>query len=194
MKGDWQQVFSGRQFWPLDPQPEDLDIRDIAHALSLQCRFGGHTRHHYSVAQHSILVMELRWCCTPRKEEEIDPRENLAALLHDASEAYLVDIPQPVKPHLGGYKEAEERLMAEIASRWDFPSPPPTWVKTADAMALAIEKQAFFGHEPAPWKEMPEPPARLLSMVSQQPSNMQLVESQFLERHYRLCGQTGVKP
>lgn len=193
MKGDWQQVFSGRQFWPLDPQPGDLDIRDIAHALSLQCRYGGHTSRHYSIAEHSLLVLGLH-AAVPTVSDVQDPREALTALLHDASEAYLIDIPQPIKPHLTNYKQIEERLMAEIASRWDFPWPPPPWVKVADAMALAIEKHALFCIEPAPWKEMPVPPPEFLSQVSSRPRDMAEVEDTFLGVFYALCRQTGVQP
>lgn len=57
--GDWMQTFTGRQFWPMDPRPEDLDILDIAHALSLLCRFGGHCQRFYSVAEHSVHVSTL---------------------------------------------------------------------------------------------------------------------------------------
>ena len=54
--GDWIQVYTGGQFWPLDPRPEEIHIEDIAHALALTCRFTGHCREFYSVAQHSLLV------------------------------------------------------------------------------------------------------------------------------------------
>jgi hypothetical protein len=53
--GDWIQTFSGRRFYPADPRPDDMDIGDVAHALSMVCRFNGHVRFHYSVAQHAVL-------------------------------------------------------------------------------------------------------------------------------------------
>lgn len=56
--GDWMQTASGRMFWPVDPRPEDVEINDIAHALSLTCRYCGHVREFYSVAQHSVLVSD----------------------------------------------------------------------------------------------------------------------------------------
>ena len=82
-KGDWMQTHSGIQFWPLDPRPEDILIEDIAHALSNQCRFAGHCCFHYSVAQHSVLV-----------SENVPAQDAMWGLLHDAGEAYLVDLPR----------------------------------------------------------------------------------------------------
>ncbi len=80
-RGDWIQVRSGRKFHPLDPRPEDVDINDIAHALSNLCRFTGHCTDFYSVAQHSVIASQI-----------VPPASALAALLHDASEAYMGDI------------------------------------------------------------------------------------------------------
>lgn len=73
MKGDWMQTYTGRRFWPLDPVAGDIEIMDIAHALSNQCRYAGHTRFHYSVAQHSVQV-----------SENVAPEHALWGLLHDA--------------------------------------------------------------------------------------------------------------
>lgn len=92
-KGDWIQTYTGRQFWPLDPKPEEVCIEDIAHALSQQCRYAGHTIRFYSVAQHSVEIA-LR---VPRAAA-------LWGLLHDAAEAYLVDLPRPVKYLMPAYK------------------------------------------------------------------------------------------
>lgn len=71
--GDWIQTFTGRQFWPLDPQPDHIDIADIAHALAHDCRFGGHCRRFYSVAEHSVLL-----------SRAVAPEFRLAALMHDS--------------------------------------------------------------------------------------------------------------
>lgn len=105
--GDWMQVYSGRPFWPLDPRPEDIDIRDIAHALSMQCRYGGHCIRFYSVAEHSVLLSEVA-----------EPKFKLAALLHDAAEAYLVDVPRPLKCMLDGYAAAEDRVLDAVGQRF----------------------------------------------------------------------------
>ena len=132
-KGDWIQTYTGRQFWPLDPRPDDISAHDIAHALAMKCRFGGHTKfpgHIYSVAQHSILVADL----LPKKFQ-------LWGLLHDAAEAYLPDVPRPVKPFLAGFEAIERRIMECVAERFTLEWPMPAAVKVADNIALATERR-----------------------------------------------------
>jgi len=94
--GDWGITFTGRQFWLQDPRIGDIDIADIAHALSNQCRWAGHTREFYSVAQHSVLVSQL---CSPANK--------VVGLLHDSPEAYLQDLIKPLKKLLSGYRALE---------------------------------------------------------------------------------------
>jgi hypothetical protein len=89
--GNWMQTQFGNQFWPLDPRPEDFDIKEIASALGKACRYAGHCFGFYSVAEHSVLVSQI-----------VPPEFALTALMHDATEAYLVDIPRPLKPYLTG--------------------------------------------------------------------------------------------
>src|SRR5579885_2784587 len=84
--GDWIQTYCGVAFYPLDPRPEEILIEDIAHALSMLCRFTGHVKRFYSVAQHCVYV-----------SHRCDPKDALWGLLHDAAEAYLNDISRPVK-------------------------------------------------------------------------------------------------
>src|SRR5690606_28894528 len=100
---------SGNYIDVLNPNPDLIDINDIAHSLSMQCRFGGHTKVFYSVAQHSVE-------CAKR----VSPEFQLAALLHDASEAFLLDIPSPIKHRLTNYKEIENTLMQVIAKKFSF--------------------------------------------------------------------------
>lgn len=121
-------TFTGRYVDPFDPKPDDIVIEDIAHALSNLCRFGGHTKRFYSVAEHSVLCAML-----------VPGEHKLAALLHDASEAYLVDIPTPIKNRLPGYVKAEDRLMKVIADKFGFQYPFSAEVKEADRGALALE-------------------------------------------------------
>lgn len=112
----------------LDPKPEQILIEDIAHALSNLCRFNGHTAKFYSVAQHSLDVMELT-----RDEHK------LTALLHDASEAYLVDVPSPIKALLPEYKAIEDKIMRVIAQKFGITYPLPEIVHQADKEWLKHE-------------------------------------------------------
>ena len=99
---------TGIHFYPLNPNPKDIDIEDIAHALSLICRANGHFKHFYSVAQHSIA------CAVEAIERGFSSEVILACLLHDASEAYLCDVTRPVKKQLPQYLRAEEKLQGVI--------------------------------------------------------------------------------
>lgn len=111
-RGDWLQTFTGRQFFLFDPRAEDVCIEDIAHALSLLCRYAGHCRSFYSVAEHSLLVESAM--------KTNDVRMRLGALLHDAAEAYLVDVPRPLKRHLLPYGEIELNVEVAIADKFDL--------------------------------------------------------------------------
>ena len=121
-------TFTGRYVNPTQPKDADICIEDIAHALSQQPRFGGHLPVFYSVVQHSIAVAN-----------DLPTEHKLAGLLHDASEAYLIDVPRPVKEQLTGYKEIENLLMEEIAQRFKFAWPMHSQVKEADERALVWE-------------------------------------------------------
>lgn len=140
--GDWIQTFTGRQFWPLDPRADEVDIRDIAHSLSLQCRYNGHCNRFYSVAEHSVLVC---WAASPAVK--------LTALLHDAAEAYLCDLPRPVKHSVTGYKEAEQVVERVIAERFGLEFPFPDEVHSLDARICLDERDQVMGPLPAPWGE-----------------------------------------
>ena len=129
-------TYSGKIIEPLNPDPEQIDIEDIAHALANQCRFTGHTREFYSVAQHSVLVSEI-----------CDEQDALWGLLHDASEAYLSDIARPIKRCTewgNGYTEVEQSLMAAVEEAFDLHGPyydigMPASVKHADDILLRTE-------------------------------------------------------
>jgi len=119
---------SGKYFNFLEPREEDIEIEDIAHALSMLPRFGGHLAQYYSVAQHSVECYYLA-----------DPEDQLQALMHDASEAYLLDIPSPVKQHLRDYKYAEQKIMKLIAKKYKFQWPLRDNVKKIDTFMLERE-------------------------------------------------------
>jgi hypothetical protein len=123
-------TFTGKYVDPFNLQPEDIDIMDIAHALSNQCRFAGHTKRFFSVAQHCVGVTY-----------NLDPETKIYGLLHDASEAYLIDLPTPIKQRLPEYQFAENRAMLAVATAFGldalkFQHPD---VKMADRMALEAE-------------------------------------------------------
>lgn len=126
-------TFSGKWVNVFAPSGDSICIQDIAHALSHQCRFGGHTHTHYSVAQHSV------HCCQMIKREH-----KLSALLHDASEAYMVDIPSPIKKNLENYKEIEDGLMKVIADVFGFQYPLHKDIHTVDNLMLQIEWDNIF--------------------------------------------------
>ena len=129
--GDWIQTFTGKRFYPLDPREEDIDIRDIAHALSMQCRYAGHCLRFYSVAEHSVLLSRFL-----RPEGRMLARW---ALLHDASEAYILDVPRPLKPFLTNYRGIEATIMDMVAKRFGLYSAMPSELKRADDRILADE-------------------------------------------------------
>jgi uncharacterized protein len=136
--GPYIQTNSGRRVNPFATASDDLDIGDIATALSNQCRFGGHCREFYSIAQHSCLASDLV------VELELDATSGLWALLHDASEAYLGDIPHPLKhgTELGRlYRAAEDLLQKAICERFELPRDPPESLRQIDRALLATERQ-----------------------------------------------------
>lgn len=135
----WIETYTGKKFWFLNPQYDQIDIEDIAHSLANQCRFSGHTKVFYSVAQHSIEVS---------KNSGLHP---LSGLLHDASEAYIHDIPSPVKPYLTNYHEIEETIMKAVAKRFGIVWPLPEVVKQADAVVLKSEAQGLLPSQGAEW-------------------------------------------
>lgn len=139
--GDWLQTYTGRAFWPLDPRPEEVDPVDIAHALGMICRYAGHVRSYYSVAEHCVLM-----------SRAVTPRHALWALLHDATEAYLLDLPRPVKYAIPQYREIEDQLMAVICRRFALDPVPPAEIKEADTRILVDERHALLGPPPLPWK------------------------------------------
>lgn len=168
MRGETEYIrtFTGHKCWPCDPRPEDIRIEDIAHALSLLCRFTGHVREFYSVGDHSLRVSEL--CSEENK---------LWGLLHDASEAYLADVARPVKRNevFGSYyKTVEKGLMSAIAAKFNLSTPEPTEVKAFDNILLRTEQRDLMpvsndgpiedndrwqdGVKPLVYKIIPRPP------------------------------------
>jgi hypothetical protein len=137
-RNPWIETVGGRRFHFLNPRPEDIDIDDIAHALANTCRYTGHCKKFYSVAEHSVAVSEL---C---------PDAPLAGLLHDASEAYITDIASPVKPFLANYKDLEDVVMMAIANKYNFFLNNPA-VKEADVVQLSTEARHLMASKGDGW-------------------------------------------
>ena len=158
---EYIRTFTGRKFFPLDPNPADIDIIDIAHALSMQCRYTGHTKEFYSVAQHSTIIS---FACP-------DP-DALWGLLHDASEAYLSDISSPVKrdPRFSFYREAEKKLMDVICSRFELPFAMPEIVNIMDRRLLNKEQEVFC-HDDHSYKDVDKMRVRLVSLTPKRAFN-----------------------
>jgi len=160
--GEWIQTYSGKKFYPLNPSVEDVDVVDIAHALSLQCRYTGHINTFYSVAEHSVRVvdaLELAHAHSWGKSaKELRPLLRWG-LMHDASEAYLVDVARPVKRSktMAPYREAEDRLMTAICQRYGLPLEEPPSVKRADVLVGATEARYLFTNIHPDWV-FPVPP------------------------------------
>lgn len=147
--GDWWPTVSNGIFWPYDPNPDDVRIEDIAHSLSLLCRWAGNIKQHFLVAQHSVMVSQL-----------VPSIYALHGLLHDAAEAYLGDLIAPVKARCRDYQELEATIMGAVSRKFDL-----TWttecemaVRQADLVALATEVRdlipsqvmnGFLPYEPA---------------------------------------------
>lgn len=142
-KGDgWIQTFTGKAFYPLDPDPDDINIIDIAHALSNICRFTGHCTKFYSVAQHSVYVSNV-----------VPEHLALEGLLHDASEAYLCDIARPLKrmSEMKAYIDADEKLTRVIAKKFKIDHELASEIKDADNRILFTEKRDIMVKEPKAW-------------------------------------------
>lgn len=194
-KGGWMITSSGKQFYPLDPETEKIDIKDIAHSLSLQCRWAGHVKCFYSVAQHSYYVAE--WI-----EEYCKSTNNpnykkcaLVGLLHDASESYLVDLPRPIKNYseLGTlYKQIEGPLQTIIYDKYILSVDSPycyisigmgRLLHDADNAILRAEARDLMPPPPGEWNIDNQTPAWSKEII---PIGPDFAEKLFLEKYKEL--------
>lgn len=159
---NWFQTFTGRAFHLEDLDQNEIDILDIAHSLSMQCRFGGHSKQFYSIAEHSVRVARV-----------LPPDLQLRGLLHDAAEAYLQDTMRPRKLKIAAmapsYAAWEDRVEQLVLGAFGLSGPMPNEVKVADVRLLMTERRdllnpcerdweyiaALQGLEPLPEKIVP---------------------------------------
>lgn len=143
-KGDFIHTYSGNRFYALDPRPEDINELDIAHGLAKTCRFSGQCDKYYSVAQHSVVMAD--WLLSHTNDYELV----LWALLHDAAEAYVTDVPRPIKKALPEYRAIEDKILETIAVAYGLSAGVPQKVKELDKHIVADEALYLFDTE-VPW-------------------------------------------
>lgn len=171
----WISTYTGRRFYIFEPKEEDIDINDIARALSMLCRFNGHIKKFYSVAQHSVMVSHI-----------VDAKYAMEGLLHDATESYVGDLIRPIKRFMPEFKDVENKLELAVAQRFglDFASNHDE-IKKADNIALVTEArdllttQVIMDSFDESIKALPK------RIKAQKP---ELAEQRFLERYYELNG------
>jgi hypothetical protein len=175
----WIGTATGGAFNVIDPKVEDVRLHDIVHALSRQCRYGGHCRRFYSVAEHSVhvaRVVALKY-----------PSLGLPALLHDSSEAYLVDIPRPLKKAMPEYRAVEDRLMKAIYTRFEIGEvfwPLDPEIVDIDVRILHDECEQNVAQPAVPWGFPGEPLGITLQYWAPD-----VAASWFLSEFYRYGGQ-----
>ena len=215
--GDWQQTYTGVKFHPLDPRPEDFKLEDIAHALSMLCRFNGHSKYFYSVAQHSVLAsryaeieVETTFDAAGHVhidyyeiEEEFDKAVELVfqrcrldaarwGLFHDAAEAYLSDVPRPLKrtDEMAWYRLLETKMSAMIGDVFGL-GPMDDIIHTVDARLLLTEKRDLMCEPPADWMVPGEPYADKIECWTPWTAKLQFLKrfDELSQRHLLLLAK-----
>jgi hypothetical protein len=173
----WIQTFSGGKFHILDPRPEEILITDIGHSLSMMCRWTGHVRRFYSVAEHSVHASHL-----------VPETDALWAILHDASEAYIADMNRPLKHYTGAgpaYRKVEEIVMNAICKKFDLPLTQPASVTEADNALLYAEKEQLM--PPVTWDI--KYGSEVAADVQLKCWNSDVAQVEFLHRFFELTNQ-----
>ncbi len=168
-------LLSGSMFDYNNPEGSEVEIEDIATALSNVCRFAGHVNYFYSVAQHVVNCSLI-----------VPPQHAFTALMHDTAEAFTNDLPTPLKAAFPVFKELETRIETAMSKRFGFEYPLPPEVKLADTQMLKIEKEKvkkdFTEWDILTGIETDD----LLQYVDVRPMTPHRAKHKFLERYYEL--------
>lgn len=175
-KGLWIHTNSGKQFYAFDPHPDDIDIGDIAQGLALTCRYSGQCDDFYSVAQHSVIVSYL-----------VPKEYALAGLLHDAPEAYITDIPRPIKHMLNEnnnmFSNMEAAIYKAIAQKFGIQETVPDEVHAIDYHIVADEANVLFTPPPE-WSKWYEPLGVEIKPFWEWSLAKEIFLKRFMELHY----------
>lgn len=186
-------MLSGRRLDLLAPQPEDIEIEDIAHGLARVARWNGQTigDHAFSVAQHSLVVADI----VKMLEPQFGEREICAALLHDAPEYVIGDLISPFKAAIGlDYKAFEQKLLAAIYDRFgigEIDAYVVSVIKRSDTVAAYYEAISLAGFEPAEAERffgrpiLPDAVDRELRTLT--PHSTNDAQTRFLDEFKKLC-------
>lgn len=177
--GNWMQTYTGKEFYPLDARLDEICIEDIAHALSMQTRYSGHCLQFYSVAEHCVLAATC-----------VETKLKLNMLMHDASEAYLCDVPRPIKSSLTNYKEIEQKLEILIAQKFGLQFPFHEHIREIDNAMLDVERVQNMAKPPKAWDHLTD----LVLPITLQFWTPPEAEAEFLKAFYLYGGYTDASP
>ena len=184
--GDWFQTWTGKRFYILDPRVEDFCIEDVAHALSNQCRYNGHTDRFYSVAEHSIILTRYVLNGLIKGGHGRLHRNDMAhlMLMHDGAEAYFSDVPKPIKNSIPNLEAAELRVEEVYAKAFGTLPKLPNWMKEFDRRIVMDEKRALMiANSNVPWAAYDSMEPLGVTIVGYEPK---ITEQMFLDLYEAL--------
>jgi hypothetical protein len=172
-RGGWIQTYSGGRVWPMDLRTDDVRLQDVAHHLSMKARYAGACTDFLSVAQHAVELSR----AVPG-----GPAVQYAALHHDDTEAFLPDIPSPVKPFIPGWRAIENSAeRAIVIGAFGVDPRHLQMVKPFDRRIIADEVRAVMEPSEHPWRTRPIPLGLDIS-----PWGPARAEQAYLDRHFEL--------
>jgi len=178
---DWMETASGMQFAFMNPEPYMIRLEDIALALSRTCRYGGHTKRFYSVAEHCCLMSDFVL------HTGGEPLAAFTALHHDDAEAYIGDLPRPAKQNMPQFKGVETGIDRVVAERFGSIYPFPDWLKELDTRILVDERAQVINPSMNQWTIDHFEPLGIKTWQIMGRSSW-WVRRQWLKRHHKLLG------